>query len=94
MRRVSRLLLTLLQNCEGGVSIIFDEQPFHSLPAQCGTSMTMCFGHKVQQVTEYLVTNFVFKVLTLFTAMLYSYISISSMLHRYRCYIDTDIVFY
>lgn len=56
VRRASGLLLLVPGNCEGGVSIRVDEQPFHSLPAQCSANMTMCFGHKLQQATEYSVS--------------------------------------
>jgi len=38
---------------------VSEEQPFHSLPAQCSANTTMCFGHKLQQAAEYSVTNFV-----------------------------------
>lgn len=41
------------------VGIRFDEQPFHSLPAQRSANVTMCFGHKLQHATEYSVSNFV-----------------------------------
>lgn len=59
VRRVSGLLLPVPGNCEGRVGIRFDEQPFHSLPAQRSANMTVCFGHKLQHTTEYSVSNFV-----------------------------------
>lgn len=59
MRRLSGSLLPVPGNCEGGAGIRFDEQPFHSLTAQWSANVTMCFGHKLQQATEYSVSNFV-----------------------------------
>lgn len=74
VRRVSGLLLPVTGNCEREVSIRFAEQPFHSLPAQCSTNITMYFGHKLQQDTEYSVSHFVLtQVLKHFISTIASY---------------------
>lgn len=89
VRRVSGLLLPVPGHCEGGVDIRFDEQPFHSLPAQCSAKMTMCFGHKLHQATEYSVSNFVLTqvlkhfISTLLHIIRYNFLLLINLKKRY-----------